>query len=232
MVSRVNPKNDFYGWLKNDENWNDFKLEPQGWISFKEEAAVEFPDAQLEDPWSKEGSRKSSHMQVRSATGQSRPARHANDARSSGSDAVLVETIGSRASSKPRGLGKLTVVTMSDIDEDDLWKSKAACAEYEKLSRALGEQEWKSKTFPKAFSVCLRHQGFGTGGNFLVEPEFAASACRAVRRMQEADSIPVQMSARYSVVSDKYLELVQRNCRGRVEIVASTQMFATDQQGG
>ena len=43
LVSRVSPKNDFYSWLKNDMNWNDFKLEPLGWNEFREEVKVEFP---------------------------------------------------------------------------------------------------------------------------------------------------------------------------------------------
>ena len=111
LVSRVSPKNDFYSWLKNDMNWNDFKLEPLGWNEFREEVKVEFPQARLEDQWSAGGSRSSTYLQIRKAAAKPHAALHASDARSSTSDAVIVETIKSRVSSGPKELGKLSIVT-------------------------------------------------------------------------------------------------------------------------
>ena len=68
LVVRVSPKNDCYGWFKNEMNWNDFKLEPVGWNEFREIKDKDYPQAQLEDPWAEGGSRSSSYLQIRKAT--------------------------------------------------------------------------------------------------------------------------------------------------------------------
>ena len=73
--------------------------------------------------------------------------------------------------------------------------------------------------------MLLRRQGFGAG-YFFVEPLLAASARRAIRRMQDDKKIPAQMDEHYFVVSLKFMPYIRQWCE--FSPLASTDMLATD----
>ena len=99
-------------------------------------AKEKFPGVELSDPWTVDSGRRQSDYMVTRRTTMGRPERPAIDARSSGSGAVLLPTVRDRVS-RPKELGLLRVVTITEECEAEMWRKRAACDAYHALAESL-----------------------------------------------------------------------------------------------
>ncbi len=110
VVVRVNPRYDFDSWLRNNEDWGDFKAVAHGWIAFKKHCAQNYPHVILEDQWSEGGIRMTPHEEIKfqDKWKKIKKRNSALDARSTSSGAALWATGGNRCAIGPKQLGELS----------------------------------------------------------------------------------------------------------------------------